>query len=375
MAPMILAESTVEAIKNFINVMSQPASFLGFSALALVIFLLGYRKLTHPAVAITVALGFTAFYAISAIDPNFRAIIKKPDNVPISIMMFAAGFCIWLAFFQAARNDRRREEGKPLFEAGAEDKVLVWPDLVYTELICLIICTALLTIWAVVLRAPLEQPADPSVAPNPAKAPWYFLGLQELLVYFDPWIAGVLLPGFVVLGLISIPFIDKNPKGNGYYTLKERPFAITVFMMGFGLLWIVLIVFGTFLRGPNWNFFGPYEFWDAHRPVALVNIDFRDIVWVKMLGMGIPTEGIGPLPAYLVRESPGIAVLTGYFLLGPFLLYKFFFKKMYTQMGLIRFVLMTHMLMWMMLVPIKMVLRWTLNMHYIVAITEMFFNV
>ncbi|MHC4234406.1 MAG: hypothetical protein ACYSUQ_04760 [Planctomycetota bacterium] len=372
---LLLAETAVDGFKNLINAISQPAPFLGISTVALLVFLAGYRKLTHAGLALAVLIGFTLFYALSAFDSDFRSIIAKPDNVPISIMIYLVGFFFWLAFWQAARNDRRRQAGQPLFETGAEDKVLVWPDLVYIELIALVLCTVLLVVWTVMLPAPLEQPADPSVAPNPAKAPWYFLGLQELLVYFDPWIAGVLLPGFIILGLAAIPYLDKNPRGNGYYTFRERPFAITTFMVGFGLLWVVLIVFGTFLRGPNWNFFGPYEYWDAHRPVALVNVEFRDLFWVKLLGRGIPTEDLGPIPAYLIREAPGIAVLLAYFVLGPVILYKVFFAKMYAQLGLLRFVLMSHLLLWMLLVPIKMVLRWTLNLHYIVAITELFFNV
>jgi len=371
----LLAQSAVEGVKSFINTISQPAPFLGLSTLGLGAFLVAYRKLTHWAVALGILVLFTVFYGLSALDPDFRSIIAKPDNVPITIMIYLVGFFFWLSFWQAARNDRRRERGEPLFETGAEDKVLVWPDLVYIELIALVLCSALLIVWAIMLPAPLEQPADPNVAPNPAKAPWYFLGLQELLVYFDPWIAGVLLPGFIILGLAAIPYIDKNPRGSGYYTFRERRFAITMFMFGFGLLWVVLIVFGTFLRGPNWNFFGPYEYWDAHRPVALVNVDLRDLFWIKLLGRGLPTEGIGPFPAYLVRESPGILLLLAYFGLGPFVLYHLFFKRMYPQLGLIRYVLMTHLLLWMLLVPIKMVLRWTLNLHYIVAITELFFNV
>src|SRR5256885_945242 len=110
-------------------------------------------------------------------------------------------------------------------------------------------------------------------APNPAKAPWYFLGLQEMLVYFDPWMAGVVYPGLIIVGLAAIPFIDTNPKGNGYYTVRERPFAIVTFMFGFLILWVVLIFFGTFLRGPNWSFFGLYQAWDPHKPEALNNID------------------------------------------------------------------------------------------------------
>ena len=131
--------------------------------------------------------------------------------------------------------------------------MLVWPDLVYTELICLILATAGLIVWAIVAKAPLEQPANPGYAPNPAKAPWYFLGLQEMLVYFDPWMAGVVYPGLIILGLTAMPYIDTNPRGNGYYTLRERPFAIATWLFGFLILWVVLIFFGTFLRGPNWS--------------------------------------------------------------------------------------------------------------------------
>ena len=86
---------------------------------------------------------------------------------------------------RAALNDTRIAAGEPLIEEDRDDKVLVWPDLVYTELICLILATAGLILWAIVAKAPLEQPANPGYAPNPAKAPWYFLGLQEMLVYFE----------------------------------------------------------------------------------------------------------------------------------------------------------------------------------------------
>ncbi|MCH7871739.1 MAG: hypothetical protein IID33_08560, partial [Planctomycetes bacterium] len=138
------------------------------------------------------------------------------------MLLFVVSFFLWLAFRQAAVNDGKIERGEPLTEAGADDKVLVWPDLVYIEFIALILFTAFLIVWAIMLPAPLEQPADPNIAPNPAKAPWYFLGLQEMLVYFDPWLAGVVFPGLIVVGLIAIPYIDKNPRGNGYYTFKER---------------------------------------------------------------------------------------------------------------------------------------------------------
>ncbi|MCZ6681922.1 MAG: cytochrome C [Planctomycetota bacterium] len=286
---------------------------------------------------------------------------------------------------QAAINDENSEKGRPLIESGADDKVLVWPDLVYTEMICLVLCTVVLIVWAIVLKAPLEPPANPTNIPNPSKAPWYFLGLQELLVYFDPWIAGVLLPGLIVVGLIALPYIDKNPRGNGYYTLKERPFVISVYMFGFLIMWVVLIILGTFLRGPNWNLFGVYEAWDPHRPAALLNVNVADVFWVLLPSKlelswwhpGLPTEPAlgGLVPKYIIREAPGLLLCGGYFFVLPVLLAKSVFRKIYSQIGFIRFCIFWLLMSWMFIVPIKMVLRWLFNMKYFLAITEFFFNI
>lgn len=375
MEPLLAATSALDGVKDFINWICQPHWFLILSVVALSVFLIGYRFFTRPAVAGVIGAALTIFFLASCMDSNFFLIVSKADNVPIVMMMFAVGFLLWVAFRQAAINDGRMERGEPLLEAGADDKVLVWPDLVYIELIALVLCTAFLTVWAILLRAPLEPPADPNVAPNPAKAPWYFLGLQEMLVYFDPWLAGVVFPGLIVVGLIAIPYMDKNPRGNGYFTFKERPFAISAFLFGFVILWVVLIIFGTFLRGPNWNFFGPYEFWDPHQPAALLNREPRDLFWIEFLGRPIPRADLGIIPAFLIRELPGLLLLGGYFVVGPLILYHLFFKKIFRQIGFIRYSVLSFLLLVMLLMPIKMALRWTMNLHYIVGITEWAFNV
>ncbi len=106
----------------------------------------------------------------------------------------------------------------------------------------------------------------------------------------------------IIVGLIAIPYIDKNPKGNGYYTFAERKVEITMFLFGFVILWSSLIVLGTFLRGPNWNFFGPFEYWDTHKLEALTNVDLSEYFWVRMLGQGLPTN-------YFIRELPGIILV------------------------------------------------------------------
>jgi hypothetical protein len=119
------------------------------------------------------------------------------------------------------------------------------------------------------------------MTPNPAKAPWYFLGLQEMLVYFDPWIAGVVFPMLIVVGLMAIPYIDINPKGNGYYTFRERKFAMLTFCFGFHVLWILLIIVGVFMRGPGWLWFWPWQEWDPHRIAAEINYDLTSFAGVS----------------------------------------------------------------------------------------------
>ena len=244
----------------------------------------------------------------------------------------------------------------------------VWPDLVYTELISLVVCSVILILWSVFLKAPLEQPANRSVTPNPSKAPWSFLGLQEMLVYFDPWLAGVVLPGLIIAGLIAIPYIDKNPKGNGYYTFNERKTEITLFLFGFVILWSSLIVLGTFLRGPNWNFFGPFEFWDIHKLEALVNVNLSEYIWMRGLSTGLPTN-------WFVREIFGILLVLGYVFVLPVVLAKWTFKAFYEKLGPARYYVTVFLFLMMMALPIKMLMRWIFDLKYIVAIPEFFFNI
>jgi hypothetical protein len=362
-----------DTLKHYVNLSTKPAPFITISIVVFALMFVLYKWWTKPAVFAAIFGLFLLGYFGSMGDVNFRSIVAKPDNVPITIMVISVMLCIWLAFRRAALNDSRIAAGLPLLEEDKDDKVLVWPDLVYTELICLVLATAGLIVWAIVAKAPLEQPANPGYAPNPAKAPWYFLGLQEMLVYFDPWMAGVVYPGLIIAGLAAMPFIDTNPRGNGYFTIKERPFAIITWLFGFLILWVVLIFFGTFLRGPNWSFFGPYEFWDPHKAEALNNIDVSHFFWLKIMGRARPTTDNNPLPFlpfWLVREWLGFALIGAYFILVPAILRATIFRRMYEQMGGIRYAIMVMLLLLMMLMPIKMVLRWMFNLKYFIYLPE-----
>ncbi len=319
------------------------------------------------------------FYALSMTDQNFYAIAAKPDNVPIVGLMFLLGFFTWIATARAVENDDRIARGEPPKEKEDDEKVLVWPDLVYTELICMVLITALLIFWGIGLMAPLEEPASSVKTPNPSKAPWYFLGLQEMLVYFDPWMAGVVLPSLIIVGLMAIPYLDFNPKGNGYYTIAERRFSYLMFQFGFLVLWVTLIILGTFLRGPNWSIFAFYEYWDPHKVEALNNVQLSEIWWEGLLGESRPKAPLGSGAwtefLYIIyREWLGIALVLGYFILLPPMMAVTVFRKFFVKMGFIRFMFMSNLMLFMMLLPIKMVLRWSFNLKYIIQIPEYFLN-
>ena len=358
-----------EFLKSFIDGALGPTSFFFITAIGCSLMILCRRFWTQGWFAGGALVAAVVGFIASLPDREFALIVGKPDNVPITIMFFGLGFLLWLAFRKMVINDDLIDKGLPTFEAReANRRVHCWPDLVYGEFLALILCSVLLLIWAYYLDAPLEEPASPARTPNPSKAPWYFLGLQEMLVYYDPWLAGVVFPTQIIVGLMAIPYIDPNKKGNGYYTIKERPFAISTFLFGFLVLWIALIFLGTFLRGPNWNFFGPYEYWDAHKVEALSNVNLSEYIFNVWLGRALP-ENI------LLRELPGFIVVIIYFAALPPLLAKTVFRRMYLEMGFIRFNVMANLLLFMAALPIKMMQRWTMNLKYIVGIPEYFFNI
>ena len=134
------------------------------------------------------------------------------------------------------------------------DKVNVWPHLLAIEFVALLVVLAGLVIFSVFQDAPLLELANPNQQPNPSKAPWYFLGLQELLSYFDPQIAGVLIPGLGLAGLAIIPYLDRNPATKP----SQRKFAIMLFTF-FVVAAAILTIIGSFYRGPGFNFTFPWR--------------------------------------------------------------------------------------------------------------------
>jgi hypothetical protein len=138
-------------------------------------------------------------------------------------------------------------------------------------------------------------------------------------------------------------------------------------MFGWLVLWDMLIIVGTFLRGPNWNFFGPFEYWDIHKLEALTNINFSEYIYIKWMNTGLPKS-------IIFREIWGIIVVLGYFLILPPLLAKTMCKKLFARLGSFKYSFFIMLILIAITLPIKMYLRWMFNLKYIIAIPEYFFN-
>ncbi len=296
------------------------------------------------------------------------SIVSTPDNVPIVLLMIVVPFYTWYALRQAFANDRLIEqlEGDPAlakthhrkvqpYKPGWAKEVHVWPYLLRIEFVAAIIVTIILLVWSITLNAPLEEPSNPTLTMNPAKAPWYFLGLQEMLVYFDPWIAGVVMPSLIIVGLMVVPYIDANPLGNGYYTYKQRKFALWTFLFGFIALWVSMIIIGTLIRGPGWMWFWPGTTWDHNRLIFEVNRDLPDLFGIKgRVGKII----FGAIACGIYGVAAGIGI-------HKLITWTPFSRKIYARMSLLQYVVMQTFLITMLSLPVKMILRLVFRYKYV----------
>ncbi len=282
--------------------------------------------------------------------------LSDPDALPIVGLLVLFPLMILAFLFLGAREDRRLERGLPGPDAGLPPKVPAWPHLLKRELAAALGVAVLLLVWSILADAPLQAKADPTVMPNPAKAPWYFLGLQELLVYFDPWIAGVVLPLVITLGLASIPYLDPNPSCGGRYTLKRRPLALSLFLFGFAL-WCALIAVGTFCRGPGWAWFWPWEKWNDSRAALMTPLR--------------PLPEVLGLPPGLPSFAGGLVLLALWFLFVGFAL-RAVLRRLdpagRNPLGRGRFLFLVFLSGTMLGVAVKILLHLLLDINYIVVV-------
>jgi hypothetical protein len=215
----------------------------------------------------------------------------------------------------------------------------VFPYLVFKEFLAALLISIGLLLWALAVNAPLLPEANPGKTENPAKAPWYFVGLQELLVYFDPWIAGVAIPTLIIVGLMTIPYLDTSRTATGRYTFTFRRLAISHFLFGFALWW-VLIAIGQFLRGPNWQFYWPWQDWSIQQSAE---------------------ESLWSFPWWL-----GLPAVVAYFVAG-FWLPRWRWPWLYTGLGRARYFMAITLTLLMYGIPIKIVLRLLLHVKYVLV--------
>jgi hypothetical protein len=300
-------------------------------------------------------------------------IVSLPDNVPIVLLLIVVPFYTWYGLRQAFANDRLidRLEADPAlakthhrktqpWQPGWAKEVHVWPYLLRIEFLATIIVTVLLMVWSITLNAPLEEPANPTLTMNPSKAPWYFLGLQEMLVYFDPWIAGVVMPSLIIVGLMVIPYIDANPLGNGYYTYRQRRFAIWTFIFGFIVLWVTMIVIGTLIRGPGWMWFWPGMTWDHNRLIFEVNQDLPDIVLTNWMGIRSPV-----LKSLFGGTLVGIYTVAAWIGIHKLIVATPLSRKIFARMSLLQYAIMQVLLIIMLALPVKILLRLLFRIKYV----------
>jgi len=272
-----------------------------------------------------------------------------------------------------AATDRDREtrqarrKGRALPARNNDTFELTWPYFMYTIVLCFLLTTIVLWVWSMVVHGPLEPIADPNKTPNPSKAPWYFVGLQELLVYFDPWIAGVVLPTLIIVGLMAIPYLDKSPAGIGEYNYKDRKFAFWVFSLGLGF-WFILIVIGYFFRGPSWQWYWPWESWEVHKESAVETHSWSIAGGLIFLAIYF---GVGVLLPVLIPYWFGSKAQDNSW-----------FKRLcnnlqefYEKRGLINYTIQMILLLLMISVPVKMILRLFFNVKYILEIPALHLNI
>jgi quinol-cytochrome oxidoreductase complex cytochrome b subunit len=137
-----------------------------------------------------------------------------------------------------------------------QEPVMVWPHLLVRHGVAALAVMLVVLVVSLLFDAPLRDIANPGVTPNPEKAPWYFAALQELLSHFHPMVAGVLVPGGIIIALIALPYIDRNPHMSG----RSRKVAVATFT-AFMVVWIILTLIGFAFRGPNWDWVWPWQDW------------------------------------------------------------------------------------------------------------------
>ncbi len=344
----------MEAFTTVVDYLAAPPRLF---ALVLVIFLAcrGTRLPWSRTGGWLLLLLATTFLGIGLSDPVHRRLILHPERLPVVVLVLSSVAVLWLEMRRFYLPESQ-PSGVPRLERPPA-KLSV--DAVVAT------AAGLALVVLVLLRPPaLGAEADPASRPDGIKAPWFFVGLQELGTYFDPWVPYFALPVLLIAGLLGLPWLETGDAGGG----RRR----SLFLLGWLLLWLWPMAVGALLRGPHWNAFGPFETWDPQRPVPPAPRPLSEVFWIVWM------RGVQPVSWWL-RELPGMLLLGGYFVLLPLALRRWSltrgaFESYRKAMGAWRFRAASAWVLTVMIVPLKMYGQWLWDIGYWIHLPELSFN-
>lgn len=280
-------------------------------------------------------------------DDGFRRLIFHPERLPAAVLLAASGVLLWLELHRARSGRAPRPGAGGVTAADAVAATLAG--------LALVAC-------ALLFQAPLGAAADPSSRPDLVKAPWFLAGLQELDHYFDPWVPYAAVPLLLIGGLLGLSWFE-DAHGRRLRAL---------FLFGWLFLWLWPLAVGALLRGPGWHAFGPFEPWDATRPPPGEPAALSEIFWIGWLGTLEPAR-------WWLRELPGMLLLAGYFVLLPLGLLRWratraVFTGLRESLGRWRFHAAAAWVQALLLLPLKMLGRWWLEIGYWITLPELGLN-
>lgn len=272
-------------------------------------------------------------------------LLRQPDALALVLLVALVGLTVAVGLVAGRRRDAVAAR-----ESAQAEMVTTWPHLLRRELIASLATLLVLAWWAIGLRLPVGASADPSITPAIAKAPWFFVGVQETLQYFDAWLAGAVLPLVMLIGLCALPYLDVNPEGSGRYTLRGRPVALAV-TCGLVLIWLLPMIVGQLLRGEHW----------ALEPV-----------WrPPPLELPLPPPRLLSVADRLGLDGLPAQLLGGLLCLGPFLALPLIWRPLarrrptVARMGRVRFVIAGALLLTALGVAFKVLLVAAFDLRYL----------